>query len=126
MKLNLNKSYFSLRPKVSPLTKIPAIDAKKGYLRTEEFVWNKTGPLIQSPYEDYNLNFMYWEDESWNAAKRINNELSGNNTLKEISWLDYSFDNSPLLKDMSVENKKELKELIVDTSLSSSIDEPPK
>ena len=115
----INKDYFKLRMEKSPIAKVPAIDSfwlKGNNATSEQFVWNNTGPLIQSHYDDYNLNYNYWDDDSRNAAVRIDKDLSGDATLGEQTWLDYSArqmkldkDSKKLINDIVEVNKESIK-----------------
>ena len=44
-----------------PSSKIPAVDA------STFGTWRPKGGIIQSPYDDYDLNYKYWEDDKWNT-----------------------------------------------------------
>ena len=57
----VNKDYFKLRHTNSLNSKIPGVDA------SVPGTWNMKGSPVQNPYDDYNLSYQYWNDDSWNT-----------------------------------------------------------
>ena len=56
-----NKDYFKLSATKGPSSKIPGVDA------AVFGTWNSKKGAVQSPYDDYDLNYNYWDDDKWNT-----------------------------------------------------------
>ena len=88
----VNKDYFKLRAVNGPQSKIPGVDT--GSFST----WNKKGGAIQNPYDDYNLTYKYWDDESWNT----------DNSKGYIDAFTYSAEKNPLFESATPEEIEEM------------------
>ena len=100
MRLNpsVNKDYFKLRPSpMKPTSKIPQIDYQfLSHQKKDASVKISKDPIdsiFNNPYDDYNLNYKYWEDDSWN--------IDAKSAVDQSDLWKYSAAVNPLFQDIS-------------------------
>ena len=93
-----NKDYFKLRAVNGPSSKIPGVDA--GSFGS----WKPKGGVIQSPYDDYDLNYKYWEDDKWNT----------DNSQGLTDLWEYSAEHNPQFKELKKEEIESMDQVFED------------